>query len=156
MAGIRFAGLGNLQVKDSTTTANTFGILVAPSSGTAVASIDHVRMGGKLEEGLLVASGAKVTVRNSIASGGGAGFVAETSVGPPAELNIENCSASNNTGAGVLAFGVATVRLSNSTITGNGAGLSDSGGGILLSRGNSTVEGNVTDTGGTIGSYSAK
>jgi len=156
-AGIGFVGPGNLLVEDSTARANTFGILVAPSSGTAVASIDHVRMVGGTGEGLHVASGAKVVVRNSIASGGGAGFVVIAGTVSPAELNIENCVASNNFGTGVDATsisGVATVRLSNSTITDNGGGLFNNG--VLLSRGNNTVEGNGTDISGTIGSYSAK
>jgi hypothetical protein len=49
------------------------------------------------------------------------------------------------------------LRVSNSTVTNNGTGLSQGGpGGVLLSRGNNTVEGNGTDTSRTIGSYTAK
>jgi hypothetical protein len=65
--------------------------------------------------------------------------------------------------AGYAAFtithstGAATARVSNSTVTDNAVGLDQFGSNaLLLSRGNNTVEGNATNTMGTIGSYSAK
>jgi hypothetical protein len=50
--------------------------------------------------------------------------------------------------------GVATVRVSNSTVTDNDVGLFL--GAVILSRGNNTVEGNMNNTVGTIGSYTAR
>jgi hypothetical protein len=42
-------------------------------------------------------------------------------------------------------------------VTGNGTGLSNTGSpALILSRGDNTVEGNNTNTSGTIGSYTAK
>jgi hypothetical protein len=55
-----------------------------------------------------------------------------------------------------VSTGVATVRVSNSTVTDNQFGLSQTGPAVLLSRGNNTVEGNGANTLGTIGSYTAK
>jgi hypothetical protein len=76
-------------------------------------------------------------------------------------LNIDNCVASFNANAGIAAqsssTGIATVRLSNSTVTNNAFGLVNFGSpAVLLSRSDNTVEGNATNTSGTIGSYSAR
>ena len=77
------------------------------------------------------------------------------------ELNIESCVASSNSVQGVAAHststGAAIVRVSNSTISNNAIGMHNFGSpAVLLSRGNNTIEGNGTDTSGTIGSYTAK
>jgi hypothetical protein len=158
--GIRFRAGANLEVKDSIFRGNGNGIAVQPASGTAQAVIDEVRLenGG---EGLFVAGGSTATVRNSLASGNSfTGFAAASSDIANAELDLENCLAFNNN-TGISAFsastGTATVRVSNSTVTRNNFGLANTGASaVLLSRGNNTVEGNQTNTSGTIGSYSAK
>ena len=159
--GIKFLAGANLEVKDSIFRGNDIGILVRPSSGTAQAAIDQVRLENG-NEGLFVLPSSTVTVRNSLASGNSAdGFAAASGTAAPAELDIENCVASNN-GLGIVASssssGAVTVRVSNSTVTHNGAGLDNVFGapGLLLSRGNNTVEGNTSDTSGPIGSYTAK
>jgi hypothetical protein len=159
-SGINFLAGANLEVKDSIFRGNRNGIVVHPASGTAQAVIEQVRLenGGV---GLFVLEGSTVTVRNSLASGSiGGGFAAAASFAASAELDIENCVASNNgfgIGASSLATGVATVRVSNSTVTHNGIGLNNqSAPAVILSRGNNTVEGNTINTAGTIGSYSAK
>jgi hypothetical protein len=157
--GINFLAGANLEVKDSIFRGNFNGIVVHPASGTAQAVIEQVRLENS-GVGLFVLEGSTVTVRNSLASGSTGGGFAAASGGASAELDIENCVASNNgfgIGASTFAAGVATVRLSNSTVTHNGTGLSSAGAAAaLLSRGNNTVEGNTSNTGGTIGSYSAK
>ena len=160
-AGVYFAGAGKLEVKDSIMRGNFAGILVYPRfstvSGTATAAIDQGRLEGNTF-GLLAKDGAAVTVRNSVASQNtSVGFIALCRDGGPAELNIENCVASyNDWGIGAQReLGVATVRVCNSTVTDNQVGLENTMG-VLLSRGNNTVEGNVNDTVGTIGSYTGK
>ena len=47
-------------------------------------------------------------------------------------------------------------RVANSTVTNNENGLVQSDIGVLLSRGDNTVEGNTTDLVGTIGSFSPR
>ena len=137
---------------------NGEGILVRPSSA-AVVTVEQVRLEGNGSRGLLVEAGAKVTVRNSIASGGQDGLAAESSSAAATELDVENCVASNNVNVGIrldrLSTGAVTVRVSNSTVTDNNTGLTTFGTASLLSRGNNTVEGNVTD-GSFTGAYSAK
>jgi hypothetical protein len=89
----------------------------------------------------------------------GSGFIAFGNM-VAAELNLENCVAFNNDVGVQVAIGstgTAVVRVSNSTVTENQTGLLNDGiPALLLSRGNNTVEGNVTNTSGVIGSYSAK
>jgi hypothetical protein len=158
--GVLFQADARLEVKDSIIRGNGTGISVSPPSG-ASATIDHVRLEGNAS-GLIAADHSAVTISDSVASGNGDGLDCFTSTSASAELNVENCVSSNNTGSGIRAqsnfTGVATVRVSNSTVTNNSfAGLRSLGSpAVLLSRGNNTVEGNATDTMGTIGSYGAK
>jgi len=153
-------GTLNLEVKDSIMRGNFYGIRVQPSSGLAFATIDQVRLENGTY-GLVAGDSSTVTVRNSIASRNGRGFLALSSSIDTAELNMENCVASNNQGgiaAQSLSTGVARVRVSNSTVTNNGVVgiVNDGSPAVLLSRGNNTVEGNTTNTAGTIGSYTPK
>jgi hypothetical protein len=162
--GLSFSGPGNLEVKDSIMRGGVVGIVVSAlgSPLTAFATIDNVRLEENASFGLQVAERAKVTIRNSVAFGSGnIGLEAKTSAAnSPSELNVENCVVSNNfTGIASVSFstGVGTiVRVSNTTVTHNGAGLLVDANCFLLSRGNNTVEGNQSDTLGTIGSYTPK
>jgi hypothetical protein len=183
--GLQFLGAGTLEVKDSIFRDNQCGIEVAPASGTASAAIEHVRL-ESCSRGLTAVDGSQVTVRNSLSSANLAGFaVTSQGTGPvrlnlescvvsnnsfgievtsdqsaPAEANVERCTLSgNNFGTIVesMSTGIATVRLSNSTVTDNGTGLTNMGApALIVSRGNNTIEGNTTNTSGTIGSYTAK
>jgi hypothetical protein len=157
--GVRFgpSGSGVLEVKDSIMRANRLGISVF---GNAQAVIDHVAL-ERCGDGLVVSDGATATVRDSVASGNVSGFFVLSSTGLSAAMNLESCVASNNSVSGVRAIttstGIATARVSNSTVTDNHFGLHNLGPiSVMLSRGNNTVEGNTTNTSGTIGSYTAK
>jgi hypothetical protein len=156
--GISFLAPGSLFVKDTISRNNSTGIRVLTNPGAITATIDQVRL-ERNTDGLVVAGGAKATIRNSV--------MAENEVGvrvlpyplAAAEANIENCMIANNQ-VGVSAENsddfIGLARVSNSTVTNNGTGLWQFGG-ILLSRGNNTVEGNAFfDTRGTIGSYTAR
>jgi hypothetical protein len=157
-AGVFFAGAGNLEVKDSIMRGNFWGVVVRTASGAALGTVEQVRLEGNGATGLVVQENSKVTVRNSVASGNYNGFQTIANFAP-AELNVENCAVSNNSNIGIDAFSqsaAVTVGVSNSTVTNNGTGLFQFNGASLLSRGNNTVEGNTTDTGGIIGSYTAK
>ena len=124
------------------------GIIVGSSAGTLKVSIDHCRLQGSVGDGLDIVSHARVTVRDSVASGNGRGFV----VGG-GDLNIENCEASNN-GDGVVASGgttAGTVTASNCIVTNNSqTGFTQSGTGVFQSLGNNVVRRNGTNTSGTI------
>ena len=153
--GLLFGNVGTLELKDSIARGNGIGVLLV---GSATVSIDNVRLEGN-SFGLQAEDGSKVTVSNSLASNNSTGFDA-LSHGSDVQLNIEGCVVTNNAFDGIVAesmqmTGVATVRVSNSTVTDNGTGF-DNHSSVLLSRGNNTLEGNSTNTNGTIGSYTAK
>jgi hypothetical protein len=157
--GVNFLGSGSLEVKDSILRGNNVGIVV---NGKGPGFVEHCRLEGN-GDGLDVIGGSRATVRNSLVEGSNTGFDAESPNGASAaELNIENCVVTNCF-FGIMALrtstgGAVTVRVSNSTVTDNQFGLLTSGTGsvVILSRGNNTVEGNVTDKQGMVASYTAK
>jgi hypothetical protein len=155
-SGIDFFGPGKLFVADTISRNNNGGINVNFSPGSATVSIDHVRLERISNTGLNIGLNVKATITNSVVSGSFLGLGAGSAFGMPSELNIENCMVFNNT-MGISSNGsLALVRVSNTTVTDNVTGLQQASGGVLLSRGNNTVEGNGTDTSGTIGTYMAK
>jgi hypothetical protein len=150
------SGSSTLEIKDSIMRGNSTAISIV---GNAQAVIDRVHLENGAF-GLEVQNGAIVTVRNSVASHFGFGFLVSSNTSASAQLNIESCIASYNgfaIDANNNSTGVATARVSGSTVTNNSVGLSNDGSvSVILSRGNNTVEGNGTNTSGTIGSYTAK
>jgi hypothetical protein len=161
--GIQFLA-STLEVKDTIFRGDFFGILLNLEGSVPATSVtmDHVRLEGN-NIGLQATSGVVISIRDSVAAANSVGLQAfgNAPVGT-LEMNIENCLIANNTTAGIesqassMPAATATVRVSNSTITNNGTGLSQSGPALLLSRGNNTVQGNTTATSGTIGSYAAQ
>jgi hypothetical protein len=156
-SGLIFSNTASLEVKDSIFRGNLFGIEVF--SGTA--AIDNVRLERNISTGLAASDGSKVTVRNSLVSGGNTGFSGVSNSAQNAELNIENCFAFNNSNVGIQSTssstGVTTVRVSNSIVTDNGTGFfAGNAPAVFQSRGNNTVEGNTTNVVGAVGSYTAK
>jgi hypothetical protein len=149
-------GLGTLEVKDSIFRGNNNGIRLISGS----AAIEQVLLESDTLAGLLVEVGARAAIRNSLVSECKFGLVAFSNTSSDVDLEMESCSAVDNLD-GVVAqstsTGVATVRISNSTVTHNGSGLVNAGSpAVLLSRGNNTVEANGTDIDGKIATYSAK
>jgi hypothetical protein len=144
--GIRFTSAGQLFVKDTFIRGNGYaGLLVFPASGSVQASVDHCRLESNFY-GLFPTSNTQVTISNSIASGNSFGILLEGS-----DVTAEQCVIANNSVKGIARY-AGTARISNCTVTGNAIGLF---GTPILSRGNNTVEGNVTD-GAFSGTYSAK
>jgi len=113
----------------------------APSSGPALASIDHCRLEANFT-GLYVADNGIVTIRDSVAAGNSA-FGLIVLAFSPAELTVENCLVTGSE------FGIsdalsALIRLSNAVVTDNMYGVfSPSGfGAAFISFGNNKVNGN--------------
>jgi hypothetical protein len=147
--GLQLFGTGTLEVKDSIFRSNTYGINVAPASGTALAEIEEVRLEGNVNTGLVAQQNSKVTVRSSIASGGTTGFFASSNSAGAVQLNIERCVSSNNSGSGILAgsfsSGPAEVNIESCLVSGNGVGIdaASASSGIATARvSNSTVTDN--------------
>jgi hypothetical protein len=136
------------------------GILVQPQSGgSATAHLERVQILNSFNDALRAdgsiggAGATNVELNQVVADGGGGNaLVAAAAAAPKVTMMIDNTTASNNVGYGVRAVGAsATIRLTRSTVTGNGTGIGVSGGGALISYSNNNVSGNV---GGNDGSPS--
>ena len=119
------------------------GVTVAPTGGTARASLEDVHVFAS-NIGFKAGSNAIVTARECTASANGnAGFLAD---GSGAQMNLRNCVSSNNQD-GIEANNGGTVRLSDSTISNNiGSGVVKGGVplGVVESFGNNENSGNPT------------
>jgi len=153
--GIRFApasGTSKLYVADSVIADNSgFGILVFPSgSGGAKVVLDRVRENtsgtGINFFGDLTTGSITATVRDSVAAGNlGLGISAFESGSGTTVVTVDRSAAVNN-GTGIFADGAgATIRIGDSTVTGNNIGLSTSTGGVIDSYGTNKVNGNGSD-----------
>ncbi|HVR08494.1 MAG TPA: right-handed parallel beta-helix repeat-containing protein [Thermoanaerobaculia bacterium] len=142
----------NLVVRNSTVSGNPVspGILIQPqSTGRAVAVIEGVNVSNNYF-GIHALDYSTVTVRNSVVTESvWFGIRSEAQASPPGLVTVfvEHTQVSHNGGNGVLAAGsTATMRLSDVTITDNGAGIATANGGIVYSFGNNCVSGNPTTT----------
>jgi hypothetical protein len=153
--GLSFNVAGRLNVSDTTVRDHTAtGIYLNSTTGEILASFERTRLLGNAN-GLWVASQAKATIRGSVISGNATGLAVSPNDGSLPELSVEACVVTHNSSAGVSSWG-GTTRVSNSTVTNNGTGLYQAGPAVLVSRTNNTIEGNGTDTAGTIGTFVAK
>jgi hypothetical protein len=155
-AGIRFepSGAGKLFVSDCNI-VNTGGpgILVRPVGTAAVqATINRVRSENNDIGISAIASAAtgsvQVTVRDSVAAGNASRGIAAVSgnSGGAVNMMLDRITSANNGTFGVFASRAnSTIRISGSTITGNGRGLRVANGGTIVSFGNNSVAGNAVD-----------
>jgi hypothetical protein len=145
--------------------ANSGGMRIATccTSGTSAdAVLDRVHLennvfGVRVDgNGGSTGPGAHVVVRDSVVSGNvGSGIIATTVAGQaPAFIFVERSSSVNNVGTGILADGPrATIVLNDNTITRNGAGMSATNGGQLISFGNNKNANNLGPEGAPTGLY---
>jgi Right handed beta helix region len=159
--GIRVLAPGLVLVSDTTIRASSVGVIVGSGlAGPAKVSLERCRLKGN-GYGMISGGDSSVSVRASNISGnlqGGLILDSHLGGGISGDLNVEDCLlAHNGTAIMSLAFGggLGLVRVSNSTIAYNATGLFANGG-ALLSRVNNTVEGNTTNTTGTITPFSSK
>jgi hypothetical protein len=134
-------------------------INIGSVTSTIHASFDKCHFDGN-GNGLLLQYNGTAIARNSSFSGNLASGAA-ASAGPPGssvELNLETCVIAHNEDMGVYSSGrnggSTTVRISNCTIVDNATGVLALG--VVLSRGNNTIEGNGINVSGTLGAYPPK
>jgi hypothetical protein len=164
--GIRFSPASEtseLYVADSviadSSTKGAGGIGVAPTgSGAAQVVLDRVRVENSGTIGIFFVMGAytvgsiSAIVRDSVVAGssklaagiGGPGIAAAGYGSGTTKVMVDR-SASAHNGSGVRAFEGATIRIGDSTLTGNHTGLSVLSGGVIESYGTNKVSGNVND-----------
>lgn len=125
--------------------AGNAAVFVSPTGGaTAAVAMDTVNLSNSTY-GLYVASG-KASLRNSVLSANsnsGINSVGSTSM---VRINVDNTLVSDNASFGIRSTGAQSfVYVSNSSITGNGLGLSLFASGSLISYGNNRVFENSTN-----------
>ena len=131
------------------------GIFIIPT-GSATAVFNRVEVNNNAIHGILVdgqssasANTVNATVSESVAAGNGmVGFYSATQSGSaPTRLMVFHSVAANN-GTGIAAFGIGgTLRLANSTVTGNTYGWQVQTSGVVDSYGDNYIDGNGTNTG---------
>jgi Right handed beta helix region len=135
----------------SGTVARNNGSGIGLSGGTIVASIDNCRLEKNSIQGLILFDGVQAAIRESVVSGNQTGIL----VFPPyfsvtgSALEIDQCLISGNAGAGAAGDGPGTIRVSNSTLTGNDHAL-DNFFSTIETFGNNRMRGNANPNAGTI------
>jgi hypothetical protein len=127
------------------------GISIQPVfSGTAVGVLDHVQLIGNAVDGLILDSLGQpinVTISDSVSANNENGLIAfsTTSSGGTANLMVRNCTIANNTSDGLKGWNAgALIRVTRSTITGNGTGWEIVSPGIVTSYGDNNIDGNTS------------
>jgi len=141
------AGAGNLFVTNTNINRNSQShIVINPGAGATVnATITNVRLENSTgNSGLVVVNNSNTLIRDSVISGNiNTGIYAEESSGA-VDINVENCTITNN-GIGVnVQANSPIIRLSNTMVTGNSTGLSGAG---IISFGNNRIAGNNAGNG---------
>jgi hypothetical protein len=103
---------------------------------------------GNVTSGFFFQPEAVVTVVDSIAEGNANG-VAVQEPGTQVQVTLADVVIANNIAVGVMASPTSLVRIGGSAITGNGTGISNTGGTVESLQDN-LVRGNATDLVGTI------
>jgi hypothetical protein len=147
--GIHFAPVvaSQLSVSSTVLSDNAFYGIYFDGSAAVTGVLDHITLENNSNGGLFVgghsADNVNVTVGNSVSASNPHGIFSDGSVAT-ANTMVRNTTIAGNTIDGVDATGAgATVRVTRSTITGNGAGWASSSGGVVLSYGDNNIDGNT-------------
>jgi len=129
-------GAGAQLFLNNVTLRNTLGVQV--NNGRAAINNTRWEAGNK---GVFAGANGLVTVRDSIVSGSGEGFVTSAA---SAVINLENCVTTNNT-FGITAAAGGTVRVSNTDVLSNtNTGMFNDGLSFIISLGGNSIQGNPT------------
>jgi Right handed beta helix region len=157
--GIEVKMIGLIFIRETQVSGGTTGISLNANYLSLKASLERCATFRNTSAGLNVTTSPsaifRLTAVESQFSGTNTGVRVAPDASGTADVNFENCTmAINRFGLSVEGAG-ATVRVSDSTITDNGVGVTTASGATLLSRGNNTVEGNSIN-GNFTGTFSAK
>jgi hypothetical protein len=148
--GIRAEGGGDLSVRDTRLRSATSAAVHLLPSSPAHAGLFRCRVEDSAS-GISVTANTAISIAECVASGNTAAAVSCAA----GDVSVDDCLLTGN-GTGASASGTGTIRISDTCVTDNTTGIAQLAGGALLSRNNNTVEGNNTNTSGTIGAYAPK
>jgi hypothetical protein len=153
----------NTTVADNGSAATGGGILISPTgaAGTARVVLKGVRVVNNANNGVRVDTtagtfnqGVGVVIEDSNISGNVNG-ISTNAAAVVMGASVNNSVIANNTGIGIVVSGASsTVRVGNTTITGNATGLSASGGSVIQSWGDNRLVGNPTVGAANDGTFS--
>ena len=145
---VNLTAAGNLSVQRTTIDSNQVGVSHTTTTGILNSSFTGCVIQNNVSDGLQTDAGT-VSISNSVIDrNSGAGLRAQGTIGT--FLNVDNCSITNNGGAGIQsATAQATVRASNNSVHRNGTGLASTAG-VFETCKNNKVRGNTTETSGVL------
>ncbi len=159
--GVSFqpASVSNLYITNTTITSNGSatggGILVKPTgSGVGRVVMKNVRVQNNVGTGIFVDStgntgGIAVTIDDTEVSGTTGNAIRALRGSSIVAVNVYNSLIANNSGSGIVADGALTIRVGNTSITGNGfsggSGVSILNGGQIQSYGDNRNDANAVD-----------
>jgi hypothetical protein len=146
----------NTTIAENGSGATGGGILIQPTGagGSARVFLDNVRFSNNANNafridttGNTAPAGIIVTIEDSTFTGSANGVVVNTPAATTsAAVMLNGSRVAYNTTTGILASGgTARLRVSDTTITGNGTGVNFGGGAIVNTYGNNRLDGNTTD-----------
>jgi hypothetical protein len=155
--GILFAPTASSKifVSDTFIGANSdMGIYIVTSGSQIVSgTLNRVKLQSNTNDGLRVntTDNTNITVSDSESANNGFGITAITT-NSPLNVFVRNSVISNNSNTGLVANGiVATIRITRSTVTGNGLDWSTTIGGSVTSYSDNNFDANSTTNGGALG-----
>lgn len=155
--GVRISESGLYQFKNCVFRNLQNAILVVAEPSASQPIIRLVVEGGRFEflsiSGIAMStptqeknqSAIKLTLRDALFNDAGIAIQSIVGIDGTITTDLERCEITNSSLAILSLNSGSTVRVSNSTIVGNVTGLSFGANGLLLSRGNNTIEGNDYD-----------
>jgi hypothetical protein len=159
------SGLSRIQITNSQVTGNGAnpvgtGIQIAPTgTGSVEVTVANTVLlnntVGLRADSSATSGTTRVTVADSIASGAPFHGFSAVGTGGAISMMLNRVTSTNNAGDGVRAVGPnALIRMGSSVVTGNGTGVSASGGALLQSYGNNQLDGNGVE--GTVSTVSLR
>jgi len=148
------SGTSELYIADTLVAdSSSFGVSVQPAeSGSANVVLERVRVekgqgNGCNFTGQFTTGSIAATVRDGVSAGNAGAGIVTTEIGSgTTTVMIDRSTSANNGGQGITAIGArATVRMGNSTVTGNATGLTAGSSGVIASYGTNKIDGNGTD-----------
>jgi Right handed beta helix region len=95
--------------------------------------------------GLIAGANARVTTRGSVYSGNSNAGILAQGGGSTAEVNIDSCVVTNNSGVGLYSGTEGILRVANSFISGNNIGVAVAGSGIAATFFDNKLQGNTVN-----------
>jgi hypothetical protein len=142
--------LSQLFVSNTLISDNNTGIDIGPTGSAAQTTngvLNHVEIENNASHGLLVdpvGVTINLTVSDSVsANNAGDGIHAISNGGSLISVMVRNSTIANNAAVGLQAIGSATIRVTRSTITGNGTGWANTASGVVVSYGDNNIDGNA-------------